>query len=199
MKSHSQRRGRRSIRLRDFDYSQPGAYFVTICTKDRAPLLGSVDDWQMRLNEFGYIVRECWCDLPNHYRYVQLDEFVVMPNHIHGILIIGPDVGAGSEPAPTTPTTRKRHGLPEIIRSFKTFSARRMNERRKTAGFAVWQRNYWEHVIRSQKSLDRIRAYISTNAERWHLDRENPERTGVDEIECQTFAAGTYATKSVSA
>jgi putative transposase len=199
MKFDSQRHRRRSIRLRGFDYSQPGAYFVTVCTKDRAPILGSVDNWQMHLNEFGSIVRECWCDLPNHYPYVQLDEFVLMPNHIHGILIICPDVGAGSEPAPTPPITQKRHGLPEIIRSLKTFSARRINELRGTPDTAVWQRNYWEHIIRNGKSLDRIRAYISTNAERWHLDRENPERTGVDEIERQTFALETYTTKSLSA
>ena len=98
-----------------------------------------------------------------------------MPNHVHGIIIIR-DVGAGSEPAPTT----KRHGLPEIVRQFKTFSARRINRRRGTPGQPVWQRNYYEHIIRHEESLNRIRDYILTNPLRWNLDRENPNRTGED-------------------
>ncbi|GIV89164.1 MAG: hypothetical protein KatS3mg055_1682 [Chloroflexus sp.] len=168
------RPNRRSIRLKGYDYFQPGAYFITICTKDRACLFGEVVNGEMRLNALGQIVQDVWHDLPNHVSNVVLDAFVVMPNHVHGITIIRDDtvVGAGSEPAPTTPT-KKHHGLPEIVRQFKTFSARRINEMRGTPGVSVWQRNYYEHIIRDEQSLNRIRAYIANNPLRWALDREN--------------------------
>ncbi len=173
------RHHRHSLRLKGYDYAQPGAYFVTICTQDRACLFGTVVDGQMRLNEYGEIVRATWLDLPNHLPHVELDAFVVMPNHVHGIIVINDNpvgagsVGAGSEPAPTTGPTR-RHGLPEIIRQFKTFSARRINQTRGTPGAPVWQRNYYEHVIRTEESLHRIREYVLSNPMRWTTDRENP-------------------------
>jgi REP element-mobilizing transposase RayT len=161
-------RNRKSIRLRGYDYSKPGAYFVTICVKDHAHLFGSIQNSAMRENEFGEIVRTCWNDLPRHYPSVKLDAFVIMPNHIHGIIVIVDDdhvgVGAGLKPAPTTNTnTPKHHGLPEIIRALKTFSARRINEIRKTPGIPVWQRNYYEHIVRSESALDQIRKYIANN------------------------------------
>jgi REP element-mobilizing transposase RayT len=173
------RPNRRSIRLKGYDYTQPGAYFITIVTQNRACLFGKVVDGEMRLNEFGKIVEFTWYDLVNHGVGIELDAFVVMPNHVHGIVIIADDpVGAGSEPAPTL--GRKRHGLPEIVRQFKTFSARRINEHRKTPGAVVWQRNYYEHIIRSDESLNRIRQYIVENPLRWAFDRENPIAEGTD-------------------
>jgi REP element-mobilizing transposase RayT len=185
------RHHRRSIRLKGYDYAQPGAYFITICTQDRAYLFGEVVDGEMRLNEYGKVVEFTWHDLVNHVSGIALDAFVVMPNHVHGIVIItdGPAattaVGAGSEPAPTEPAptepaptepapTLNRHGLPEIVRQFKTFSARRINALRGTLGVPVWQRNYYEHVIRDEESLSRIRQYILENPARWAVDRENP-------------------------
>ncbi len=353
---------RRSIRLKGYDYTQPGAYFITICTHGRECLFGEIIDGEMHLNEAGQIVVQTWQDLPNHVPNVQLDAFVVMPNHVHGIIIIteraggigaglkparttmgpgsaadsgstpgpgsaggagstagpgsvgagsvgagsepapttttapgsaagsgpttgpgsaagsgpatapgsaagsgpttgpgsaagsdpttapgptagsgptagagsamgsgraaapdsaagsgraaapdsaagsgptaAPDsaagsgpttapgstpgsgpVGAGSEPAPTAPTepaptapTRSSYGLPEIVRQFKTFSARRINELRGTPGTPVWQRNYYEHIIRNESSLNRIRQYIAENPARWDADPENPQR-----------------------
>lgn len=137
-------RKRKSIRLPDYDYSRSGAYFVTICVKDHTHLFGSIDKIVMRENEFGEIVRKCWNDLPDHYPSVKLDAFVIMPNHIHGIIIIVDvdGVGAGLKPASTNTTnTPKRHGLSEIIRALKTFSARPINEIRKMPGVPVWQRN----------------------------------------------------------
>jgi REP element-mobilizing transposase RayT len=211
------RHHRRSIRLRGYDYTQAGAYFITICTQGRECLFGEVADDEMHLNEYGRIVRDVWFDLPNHVSNVVLDAFVVMPNHVHGIVVIvngdvvgvgvdGADsvgagsVGAGPHPAPTvtttttaepaptattttpaptttaepTPTPTKRHGLPEIVRQFKTFSARRINEHRGTTGTPVWQRNYYEHIIRDDASLNRIRQYILNNPIKWALDKENP-------------------------
>ena len=165
---------RRSLRLKGYDYRQAGAYFVTVCTHDRLCLFGDVVDGDMRLDEAGQAVADAWQDLPNHYRHVALDAFVVMPNHIHGIVFISPDagfVGAGFKPAPTSTA---HHGLPEIVRGFKTFSSRRVNALRHTSGSPVWQRNYYEHIIRSEASLAAIREYIANNPLQWALDRENP-------------------------
>ena len=141
-------------------------------------------DGEMRLNAFGEIVVRTWHDLPNHVANVQLDAFVVMPNHVHGIIVITDNsvvdsVGAGSEPAPTTTKpapTPKRHALPEIVRQLKTFSARRINQHRGTPGAPVWQRNYYERIIRDERTLGRIRAYIRNNPLKWELDRENSAR-----------------------
>jgi REP element-mobilizing transposase RayT len=179
------RHHRRSIRLKGYDYAQAGAYFVTVCTKDRACLFGDVVDGEMRSNEFGQIAEWTWHDLPNHVPAIVLDTFVIMPNHVHGIILICErddlNVGAGSEPAPTEPactTIGKHHGLPEIIRQFKTFSAKRINKIRETPGLPVWQRNYYEHIIRNEESLHRIRQYIVGNPARWEEDRENPQAIG---------------------
>ncbi len=182
------RPNRRSIRLKGYDYSQPGAYFVTIVTQDRACLFGAVVDGAMRLNAFGEIVTWTWYDLPNHAPNVALDAFVVMPNHVHGIVVITdlPTItaGAGSEPVPTDRNIAavtaaamavKRYALPEIIRQFKTFSARRINQHRGTPGAPVWQRNYYEHIIRNEESLNRIRQYIADNPQCWAGEREHPD------------------------
>ena len=189
-----ERHHRRSIRLKGYDYTRPGAYFVTICTHDRKCLFGHVVDGQMRLNAFGKIVEWTWHDLPNHVDHIVLDAFVVMPNHVHGIIIIVDDgnvtmgrgivgagsVGAGSEPAPTQKT--KSHGLPEIIRQFKTFSARRINECRGIRGTPVWQRNYYEHIIRNERALHAIRRYIVENPLRWNRDRNNPDTHRIEPV-----------------
>ena len=185
-------RRRKQIRLREYDYSQPGAYFITICTKDRIGMFGKIVDGDMIMHEYGNIVQLCWNVLPDHYDNIQLDEFVVMPNHIHGIIIINDDaVGAGLRPAPTGNNVNpKRHGLSEIIRAFKSFSARRINEFRHTPCAHVWQRGYYDHIIRNVQALNRIREYISTNPERWQLDRENPDRFETDEFDMWLRAEG---------
>ena len=173
------RHHRRSIRLKGYDYSQAGLYFVTICTHNREMVCGDIINNEIVLNEYGKMVDYAWNDLPNHNHQIQLDDYVIMPNHIHGIIIINDVganfVGAGSEPAPTT-MNRKQHGLSEITRQFKTFSARRINKIRQSTGTPVWQRNYYEHVIRNQKDLNRIRKYIIENPLKWDLDKENPNK-----------------------
>ncbi len=105
---------------------------------------------------------------------------MVMPNHVHGVVLFRNDAGAGLKPAPTQ---NIRQPLSEIVRAFKTFSARGINILRHSPGVPVWQRNYYEHVIRDDEELNRIREYISTNPVRWHLDRENPDRTGADDLD----------------
>ena len=170
---------RHSIRLEGYDYSLPGAYFVTVCTHKREYLFGNVVNDEMVLREYGKIVENIWHNLTNHYQNIKLDKFIVMPNHIHGIIILMDmnDVGAGLKPAPTDLT--KYYPLSEIIRAFKTFSARHVNELRKTPGIPVWQRNYHEHIVRNENELNRIREYIMNNPLRWQYDRENPDNINV--------------------
>lgn len=176
---------RRSIRLDGYDYAESGAYFVTICTQDHLCLFGEIVDGDMRANALGRIVQETWQDLPDHYPRVELDAFVVMPNHVHMIVILTQDphpVGAGFKPAlahgpGTTPDVPKRYGLAEITRAFKTFSARQINKCRRVQGIPVWQRNYYEHIIRNERALNYIRRYIVENPQRWAQDRENPAAT----------------------
>ncbi len=181
---------RKRNRLREWDYSTPHWYYVTICTKNHHKWFGEIIEGNMVLNENGEIVKLTWYDLPNHNSHVTLDEFVIMPNHIHGIIIINNakdyNVGAdsksvltsdatinrtGLEPVPT----QKYHGIPEIIRQFKGFSTRRINARRNTPGQTIWQRSYYDHIIRNEKSLYKIRQYIYENPLYWETDKNNPK------------------------
>ncbi|MCX8051233.1 MAG: transposase [Chlorobi bacterium] len=182
------RPNRRSIRLKGYDYTQPGAYFITIVTQDRTCLFGEVVDGEMRLNALGEIVRACWLGIPGHFPHAALDAFMVMPNHVHGIIVIADYVGARhAVPLHTVPLRqRERFGkpvagsIPTIIRSFKSIVTKRINEHRKTPGVPVWQRNYYEHIIRSDESLNRIRQYIVENPLRWAFDLENPIAESTD-------------------
>lgn len=172
----------RDIRLPEYDYSQEGAYFITICTQDRKCILGDIIDGQMKLNKWGRVVEQSWHDLVDHYTGIELDTYVIMPNHIHGVIVITgdvnikTDVGDGFKPSPTGRMVVKSHGLAEIVRAFKTFSARKINQERNAKGQKVWQRNYFEHVIRNKNSLNKIREYIYNNPRYWQTDDENPER-----------------------
>ncbi len=186
---------RHSIRLKGYDYSQAGAYFVTIVTQGRVLLFGEVVNGEMRPNRYGGIVQTTWFDLPRHYPHVELGAFVIMPNHVHGIVILS-DTGRGgsipenqsivdgvttgksflSEETETRPYG-KRHGLPEIVRAFKSFSARRINLLRRIEGVPVWQRNYYEHIIRNQQDFELTWRYIESNPAQWDADDENPARS----------------------
>jgi putative transposase len=173
---------RRSIRLGGYDYSYPGAYFVTVCAARRGLLFGWISDSRVIENANARIVRDCWLDLPNHYPHVSLDTFVVMPDHIHAIIVlldthkVG-DVRAGLKPAPTDGDAVEdagvRHGLPEIVRALKTYSARRINATRGTPGASVWQRGYYERSVRNERELDLTRKYITSNPRNWRTDREH--------------------------
>jgi len=192
-------RPRVALRLKGYDYAQSGAYFVTICLQDRLCLFGEVSAGLLVPNQYSALVEQAWNDLPNHYPHVSLDQFVVMPNHIHGIIILtdvgagfNSDVRAGLKPAPTaiglTPNPPKRHALSEIIRALKTFSARRINEIRQSPGVPVWQRNYYEHVIRSEEDYTRIAEYIIDNPRRWSEDSLHPENA--PRVETSIIGAG---------
>lgn len=182
---------RRSIRLKGYDYSRVGAYFVTVCTQDRACLFGNVVDGEMLMNDAGRMVRAEWLALVARFPSIGLDAFVVMPNHVHGIIVIAEDpVGAGLVPAPAPAcswaTTRVVPTVGDIVGAFKSVTTVVYTRGVRQTGWTpfrgrLWQRNYYEHIIRSEQSLDRIRQYIVGNPLRWHLDRENPERTGEDD------------------
>jgi len=176
---------RRPLRLQQYDYSQVGAYFITICVHNRQHLFGNIADGQMHLNDAGCVAEQCWIEIPRHFNFIELDEFVVMPNHMHGIIVIS-DIRRGTAcRAPTLEQFGKPvpGSLPTIIRSFKSAVTRTVNTIRDTPGIPLWQRNYYEHVIRDEDALNRIREYIITNPMRWDLDRENPQRTGEDEFD----------------
>lgn len=170
---------RRSIRLHGYDYSQTGAYFVTICTQNRECLFGEIVDGDMRLNETGRIVADSWEWLAEQYDHVSLDEYVVMPNHAHGIIVITDDCRGGSRTALTrTAPTGKRKPIGRLIGAFKTISTKRVNESRQTPGTQLWQRNYWEHIVRNEPELNRIQEYIHNNPAQWELDSLNVGKGG---------------------
>lgn len=175
---------RRSIRLTEYDYSQNNAYFVTICAANRSPILGKIINGTMWPSEAGEIVTEEWLKTEKLRTYVILDQFIVMPNHFHGILLIEGQEWGTARRAPTVQEFRRpvAESLPTIIGAFKSAVTRRINARRGTPGAPVWQRNFYEHVIRDEPSLNRIREYIVNNSLTWELDRENPGRKGEDEF-----------------
>lgn len=164
---------RRSTRLREYDYSKNGAYFVTICTYAREHSFGEIRNGILMETETSRICQSCWDDLPNHYPNCTLDAFVIMPNHVHGIIVLDDPVGVGLKPTPTK--NHKHHPLSEIIRGFKTFTARRINAHQKTEGIPFWQRNYYERIIRNEEELGQIREYIMRNPENWEHDKNNPK------------------------
>lgn len=187
---HSTNRSRHSLRLSGYDYGRPGAYFVTVCTQGRECLFGDVVDGEMVLSTFGQIVAEEWARTPKIRREIELDAFQVMPNHIHGIVVItgasnsshdrglGADVGAhGRAPLQDNRGSglwRPPKSLGSFIAGFKSAVTKRINIVRGEPGRSVWQRNYFERIIRNEKELDSIRFYISQNPAKWRLDRENP-------------------------
>ena len=162
---------RRSIRLKGYDYSKAGAYFVTICTRNRQCLFGDIADGKMVLNDVGQMVCKAWEWLATQYDYVELYEWVIMPNHMHGIIVIA-DGRGGSRTAPTG----NRKPVGRLVGAFKTVSTKRINRLHGTPGAKLWQRNYYERIIRNDAELNRIREYIAGNPRRWDMDRENPER-----------------------
>ena len=222
---------RRSIRLKRYDYTQRGAYFVTICTHQRNCLFGEIVDGEIKLNTNGEIARGSWLSIPRHFKNVELDEFVIMPNHLHGIIIIESSEVAGEAlanqdfsqlfsevagealanqdfsqsfsevagealanqdfsqqqnlssqcfaPTVYTGETVKINGtkpqsLAAITQNYKSVSTRQINRMNKAKGNVIWQRNYYEHIIRNEEALNNICEYIVNNPINWVKDQENP-------------------------
>lgn len=172
---------RQSIRLSAYDYSLAGAYFVTICTREKAGLLGEVVAGEVRLSAAGRIVERCWRSVARHFAGVALDAYVIMPNHIHGVVWIcedgykGRDGASAVKVAPARRVGTTPGSLAAIVQNFKSTSTRRVNASRRTPGATIWQRNYYEHIIRGEESLAAIRRYIAENPLRWAEDAENQD------------------------
>jgi putative transposase len=168
---------RRSIRLKGYDYAKEGVYFVTICTHNHALLFGQVVEGKIIINEWGKMAEQFWKAIPAHFPNTELDEFVIMPNHVHGIVILKAPVGAKNISLFQSQPKQQSCAIGtigSIVRGFKiglTKWARLRNYQNP-----VWQRNYYDHVIRDEADLNRTREYINTNPDRWEEDKENPER-----------------------
>ena len=166
---------RRSTRLKDYDYSLSGAYFVTIVTQNRSCVFGDVDAEEMKLNPAGEMVDQIWHSLPSRFPSVIPDAFIVMPNHVHGVLVINQPINPHSPAEP--------HAVPKlggIISAFKSKTTVEYTRGVNQHGWPpfprrLWQRNYYDRIIRNERELTLIRRYIAENPLKWHLDRENPD------------------------
>jgi REP element-mobilizing transposase RayT len=194
MSDQPSERHRRSLRLKGYDYAQAGAYFVTICAHNRKCLFGEIENGLMRLNEYGDIVASEWLRSVEVRAEIECGEFVVMPNHVHGIVRI---VGAygntplcGNTPMHRddqqgaynntdraychTPLRSPSRNLGAMVRGFKSTAGKCINEVRNTPGAPVWQRNYFEHVIRNDDDYNRVAEYVANNPQHWMEDSLHP-------------------------
>ena len=183
---------RRSIRLPGYDYSRAGAYFVTICTKDRKCLFGNIRNQEMGLNDAGWMVDKWYVELENKFPDIKCDIHIIMPNHFHAIIQnVGADVGANLCVCPNDDRARKTMGehmtagehigspLRRVIQWFKTMTTNEYIRGVKQHNWPpfpgkLWQRNYYEHIIRNENEMTRILEYITNNPAQWAMDRENP-------------------------
>lgn len=181
---------RRSIRLKDYDYDQPGAYFITICSQNRECLFGNIIQNQLQLNQYGQIIEQVWNYLPDQFPHLDIDAAVIMPNHFHGIVIITDTcrdlVSKSLSKSLSRPQSKSDHQLTErpfyeqktklgkIIAYFKYQTTKFINQKRNSVGVKVWQSNYYEHIIRNEKTLAILQNYIIENPLRWEIDQLHP-------------------------
>ena len=168
---------RKPMRHKPADYSQPGAYFITICTRDKDCIFGRVTNGTMHLNDFGSIAQAVWHQLPTHFPWAQTDAWIVMPNHVHGIIWIHGE----STPAPPDPNNQQSDSSPQtlgvIVGTYKSVVTRAINSMKGTPDPSIWQRNYHDHIIRDARDLSNKRHYITQNPERWSSGRlDSPKR-----------------------
>ena len=189
-------KNRKSIRLKNWDYSTPGCYFVTICVKNMNEIFGIVKNEKMILSEIGIIADQCWQNIPNHYPSARLDEYIVMPNHIHGIIVIDKTALVrvqNFEPVQgrkiaQIPAVRVQNPEPVRLNKFQHIIPRSLGSiirgfkigvtewsRNNNYIYDVWQRSFHDHIIRNEFVLNRIREYIRDNPKKWPSDRNNPE------------------------
>ncbi|MEQ8947573.1 MAG: transposase [Balneola sp.] len=176
---------RQSMRLQGYDYSSPGFYFITMCTNRKEYVFGDVTNGKMHMNEYGVVAHHEWFKTELIRDNIRLDEFVVMPNHVHGIIEIidkTPIVGANRDsPLPNkiginnsfykSKFESPSNNLGAIVRGYKSAVTKQINQIRKTPGTKIWQRGYYDHIIRNEESLFHIREYIKTNPMNWNKDR----------------------------
>jgi 2-C-methyl-D-erythritol 2,4-cyclodiphosphate synthase len=188
------RHHRQSIRLPGYDYSQPGIYFLTLCVHERDCIFGKIADGAMYRSAIGEIVAEEWLKSAEMRPELRLDQWVVMPNHLHGIVSIRREMTLEREgahgcvplqetPLPKRPPPRRAQSISSFVAGFKSAVTSRINRLRQTPQRPVWQANFFEHIVRDNRSLQAIREYIFTNPQRWDSDRENPSGDGTDDVE----------------
>ena len=185
MKDSYKKHQRKSIRLSEYDYSFPNWYYITICTHERRSLFGKIKNGKIILNEFGNVVEEEWIQTKEIRKNVDLDYYVIMPNHLHGIIIIEQSIenGRGELNSPTkdnsgriqyAPTNDKFKSpiqtLGAIVRGFKSSVTKRLREISNNSELKIWQRNYYEHIISNENDLQNIRKYITLNPLKWEID-----------------------------
>ena len=185
MKDNSKKLQRKSIRLSEYDYSFPNWYYITICTHKRRNLLGEIKNGETILNKIGQVVEEEWLRKKKIRKNVDLDYYVIMPNHLHGIIVIEHSIeyGRGELNSPTrdntgriqyAPTKNKfkspSHSLGAIVRGFKSSVTKKIKELPGHSELKIWQRNYYEHIIRNELDLQNIRQYINLNPLKWEID-----------------------------
>ena len=167
---------RKTVRLHGFDYASGGGYFVTLCASERHSLFGRIEEALVVLSRIGEIVQRCWLELPRHFPTVMVDEYTIMPNHVHGILFLTEDETGTACRAPT----REEFGKPApaslstIIRSLKSAVTREARADGFIMNESIWQRGFYEHVVRSESELEEVRKYIFNNPAQWEFDKENP-------------------------
>ena len=166
-----------SLRLEDVDYNQPGAYFITITTSQRNPLLGKIYDGQMVCSSSGSLVWDVWRSLPRRYLDISIDAAVVMPDHFHGLIVVHDSVGAIYPDHPVgaiheSPLLRGNMTLSLIVGYFKMNSAKKINALRGTPGQKIWRRGYYDHILRDDKDYDALTEYILSNPQNWLLNKE---------------------------
>jgi len=177
-------RWRKSNRLKNFDYSSKGWYFITICTENRHKYFGNVQNQKMILNKYGEIANKFWLEIPKHYSSIDIDKFVIMPNHVHGIVIIrgqnkdrnvDMNVGTGHCPVPTMKMNINENNyglLSKVINGYKNVTTKIIRYKLNNYLFH-WQRSYYDQIIRNLRSLQKIRNYIESNPANWEKDRNN--------------------------
>jgi REP element-mobilizing transposase RayT len=188
--SYSNKYRTKSIRLPDYDYRKNGGYFVTICTQNRICCFGNIKNNQVQLSSIGKIAQQSWIEISKHFNYVYIDAFIIMPNHIHGVIIIdqpSQNIAIDSHRDITRKVSTndvdyvsqtmsqlspKAGSLSVIIRSYKATVTRRCKQ--NSIDNFSWQPRFYEHIIRDQSSLDKIREYIINNPIKWHEDQNNP-------------------------
>ena len=185
--SSSDHHPRRSVRLRHYDYRQAGAYFLTLCTQNRICLFGEVVNGEMILSDIGQLVAVEWELTSEIRKEIELDAWVIMPNHLHAVVVITQsliDIATTSSHAAVPPESSIRRmgstkkSLSSLIQGFKSATTKQINVIRRTPGVPVWQRGMWEHVIRDDDDLNRIQEYIANNPLQWSEDENNPSRVG---------------------
>jgi len=185
-----QKHHRHSTRLKGYDYALPGAYFVTVCTYQREYLLGRIESGRIVLSDAGEMVQRCWENTAHHFPFVELDAFVIMPNHVHGVIAItefrrgeasalqirafNPPSESDASPLHQRPNGTQPGSLSAILQNLKSVSTRKTNAARGTPGAPVWQRGFYERVVRDEAELAAIREYILANPARCDEDENNP-------------------------